>query len=317
MVIEGYPFLDALFMTVITISTVGFGEVEPLSPGGKVFTTVLIIINLGGVTYAITAFSSYFIEGDFRQDYQQFRLLKAINRMQNHVIVCGYGRNGQQACITLSDHYIPYVVVESNVELEPSLRNRGVPYIIGNANQDDILFDAGIQKARALITTLPNDAENVFVVLTARSMCPNLLIVSRASNDSTEHKLRIAGADNIIMPDKVGGNQMATLISKPDIMEFVDIILGQSTLFPSLEEICFDELRPEYRNKTLRELDIRSHTGCNIVGFKHPKSGYIINPDAELTLDAQSKIIVLGTQEQIQHLRKFFILPKPAPKASS
>jgi voltage-gated potassium channel len=310
MTIEDYPFLNALFMTVITISTVGFGEVEPLSTVGKLFTTFLILFNLGGVTYAVTVFSSYFLDGSFQSDYLQYRLNRMIDQMNQHVVVCGYGRNGRQACSTLESYGVPYVVIEKDSETETLLNRHKIPHIMGNAVEDDLLESAGIHKARGLITTLPRDAENVFVVLTARSMSADLHIISRASYSNSEHKLRIAGANSIIMPDKVGGSQMATLITKPDLMEFVDIIMGQGASHPSLEEINFEELRPQFRHKSLRELDIRSHTGCNVVGFKHRDQGYIINPEPELTLDEQTKIIALGTEEQIKTLRQFFVFPQ-------
>ena len=198
------------------------------------------------------------------------------------------------------------MVIEKDKDLIDSLRAaHDIPFVEGDATLEKHLEKAGIHEARALITTLPKDADNLFVVLTAREMNPNLLIISRASNDNSDSKLRRAGADNVIMPDKIGGAHMASLVIKPDVIEFMDYVMGQGTSSINLEEITFENLPDELKNKSIRELGIRDKSGANIVGFRTPKGEYIINPSPETIIMPEAKIFVLGTLEQINSFRDF------------
>ncbi len=177
----------------------------------------------------------------------------------------------------------------------------------GDSTQDEVLLRAGILKAKALITTLPVDADNLFIVLSARSLNPKLTIISRASEENTDKKLKIAGADNVIMPDKIGGAHMASLVMQPDVMEFVDIITGQGGDNIRLEEITFENLSQKYRNKTIKELEIGSKSGANIIGFKTSNSEYVINPSADTKIIPDAKLFVLGTTEQIKKLKALLV----------
>jgi voltage-gated potassium channel len=174
----------------------------------------------------------------------------------------------------------------------------------GDATQDEVLQKAGIERARALITTLPEDADNLFIVLSARSLNAKLFIISRASDDNSDKKLKTAGANNVIMPDRVGGAHMASLVLKPDVMEFLDFITGQGTDNIKLEEITFDNLREEFRNKSMRELEIRNKSGANIIGFKTANGEYIVNPSPDTKMIHDAKLFVLGTTEQIHKLKE-------------
>jgi len=304
-IVEDLTLLESLYMTVITLSTVGFHEVQPFSDAGRVFTILLIVGNLGIFTYTITILTRLLIDGELRDEYKRYSIAKKIRKMDNHVIVCGFGRNGRQACADLHAYGHKFVVIEKN-EIEDALYDFKIRHVQGDARQDHILTEAGISNAKSLITTLPDDAANVFVVITARHMNPNLKIISRATDDSSEEKLRRAGADNVIMPDKVGGAHMANLVTKPDVMEFVDLITGQRGNEFQVAELSIDLVNEKFQNLTIAELDIRGKTGANIIGFKTSGGEYVINPQAHQKMEEHCKLIVLGTMEQVANLERYY-----------
>jgi voltage-gated potassium channel len=305
MIIEGYHLLDAFYMTIITVATVGYGEVEPLSGGGKIFTSFLIMTSFGTFAYAVSTITRFVVDGEFNQLFKQQQLSAAIEQLTDHVIICGYGRNGRQAAQVLKKHDKRFVVIEKNPELTESINHRFRDLVLsGDSTQDETLLKAGILRAKALITTLPVDADNMFIVLTARHLNPKLSIISRASDDGSDTKIKIAGADNVIMPDKVGGAHMASLVMKPDVMEFIDHVTAQGGDNNNLEEITFNNIPEHLRNKTLRDLEIRNKSGANIIGFKTGDGTYIINPSADTQIIPEAKIFVLGTPDQIKKLKE-------------
>jgi voltage-gated potassium channel len=223
------------------------------------------------------------------------------------VIICGFGRNGKQAAHVLKKHGKRFVVIERSKDLVAAVNHKYADLVLeGDSTQDEVLIKAGIHRAKALITTLPIDADNLFIVLSAKSLNPKLTVISRASEENSDKKLKIAGADNVIMPDKLGGAHMASLVMKPDVMEFVDYITGQGGDNIRLEEITFDNLSPAYRNKTIKELEVRNKSGANIIGFKTAQGEYIINPSADTQIIPDAKLFVLGTTEQILKLKELF-----------
>jgi voltage-gated potassium channel len=208
----------------------------------------------------------------------------------------------------LKKHNKRFVVIESDEKVTTEINHKFSDLILkGDATQDDLLLKAGILRAKALITTLPTDAANLFIVLSARNLNPNLTIISRASDDGSDTKLKIAGANNVIMPDKVGGAHMASLVMKPDVMEFLDHITAQSSNGINLEEISFDSLSDTLKNKTLKDLEIRNKSGANIIGFKTDSGDYVVNPSADTEIIPQSKIFVLGSPDQIKKLKEILI----------
>lgn len=302
--ISGYTFVEALYMTVITIATVGYGEVQHLDTAGRLFTSFLIITSLFTFAYAVSSITKFVVDGEFNDFLKNRKLSAAIEKLENHVIICGYGRNGKQAAQVLKKHDKRFVVVENRHEVTELLQHRYSDLVLtGDATQDEVLLKAGILKAKALITTLPADADNLFIVLTARNLNPKITIISRASDDNSDVKLKIAGADNVIMPDKVGGAHMASLVMKPDVIEFIDYITGQGGDSINLEEITFDNIPEHLRHKTLKDLEIRNRSGANIVGFKTAMGEYIVNPSADTKIIPEAKIFVLGTPEQIKRLK--------------
>lgn len=306
MVISGYSFIDAIYMTVITVTTVGFGEVKPFTPEEKIFTIFLILTSIVLFGYAVSTFSEYLVSGRLFDYFKHKRVEKKIAKLKGHTIVCGYGRNGRQAIVKLKNYNKQFVIVERNKEVVQKLESEEYLCINGDATLDETLMSAGILEASNLITALPKDADNLFVVLTARQLNRNFKIISRASNESSYSKLKIAGADNVIMPDKLGGDHMASLVTTPDVIEFVDRLTIEGDTTANLEEIDIDELPENYLGKTILDLDLRKKTGCTVIGYRHPDRDYIINPEANSVLISGAHLIVLGRPEQITRLRELF-----------
>ena len=305
-IISDYSWIDALYMTVITITTVGFGEVQPLDPQAKIFTIFLILTSVIIVGYALTIITEFIISKNDISELKQKKMQKKIDALSNHVVICGFGRNGKQAAKKLLTHKRSFVVVESNKEIIDKHQNEDILFVLGNANEDEVLQLAGIERAECLISALPNDSDNVFVVLSARQMNNTARIISRASNESSNSKLKLAGANNVILPDKIGGDHMASLVVVPDLLEFIDnlSIVGSSSI--NIEEIAVEKLYNTSNIKTIQDLDLRKKTGCNVIGYKDETGHYTINPEANQKLVPNSKVIVLGRPEQIQNLNNTY-----------
>jgi voltage-gated potassium channel len=303
-IVEGYSFGDAFFMTVITMSTVGFREVQPLSDPGKIFTVFLIFFSFGIFAYVISTFTRMLVDGVFHHYYKDNRVRKRIKKLANHVVVCGYGRNGKQSVVELKDHEEDFVIIESSEEEIVRIReDDSLLYIQGNATDETTLKLAQVERARALITTLPNDADNLFVVLSARQFNPNMTIISRASHDNSDSKLKRAGATNVIMPDKIGGQRMAKLVAQPDVIEFIDSIVLQHSNDVTLKEISCADMDHCYQGQTIEKIGIRNLSGANIIGLKTADMNYIFNPGPDRVLSNEDKLFVLGTPEQLDKLK--------------
>jgi len=306
MILSDYSFVDALYMTVITITTVGFGEVQPFTPEEKIFTVFLILTSITVFGYAVSIFSEYLVSGKLFEQFKHRKVEKKVKSLKGHTIVCGFGRNGKQAILKLKNYNQQFVVVEKDKEIAAELDVNNLLNIQGDATLDETLLRAGIKNAATLITALPSDADNLFVVLTANQLNSTCKIISRASNESSYAKLKIAGASNVIMPDKLGGDHMASLVVTPDVIEFVDRLTIEGETTANLEEIAVDDLPKKYINKTILDLDLRRETGCTVIGIRTPDRDYIINPEAETALINGSSLIVLGRPEQIVKLRELF-----------
>lgn len=307
MYIADFDFLDALYMTVLILSTVGFKEVQPLDYESKIFTIGLILTSILLYGYILSAITEYMSNNQLFQELKFKKVQKKISKLTGHTIVCGYGRNGKQAVARLISYNQPCVVVENRIELMDDLeRNDKIMHIKGDATDDEALIRAGIKEAKHLITTLPSDADNLFVVLSARQLNKTCTIISRASNDSSYSKLKIAGADNVIMPDKLGGGHMASLVVTPDLLEFIDRLSLIEEEKNSIIELPIEVLPSEFKNKSILDLDLRRKSGCTVVGLKTANKEYIINPDGNTLLEPGSKLIVIGKPEQIRKLNGLF-----------
>ncbi len=295
-------------MTVITLSTVGYTEVGPLSEQGRVFAIVFILIGFLIVALAIRFIVEYLISGWSLSVIKQKKNREMINTLNEHTIICGYGRNGRQAVARLKRHQKSYVVIEQDEQLIEE--NEGeVLFFKGNALSDEVLVATGIKRAKNLISALPNDADNLFVVLSARQLKPEITIVSRVSEESNQSKLALAGANHVIMPDKIGGDYMAALLTVPDLIHFLGALdWWPDEISPNVEEVSLSKIPKAYQNKSLAEIQFRKKTGCNVIGYQDENGKQVINPDANHSLSAQGKLIVLGSSEALQKLNRMFQL---------
>lgn len=309
MLLENYPFVDAFYMTVITASTVGFGEVHPLSDVGRIFVSFYILFNLLVVAYLVSVLTAYIFDGELRHLFRMIRADQEIKSFRDHVIVCGFGRNGFKAYDELRHSGARAVVVEQNQALVTAANEAGhqIPAVFGDATLDSTLRQAGIAHARALITALPKDADNVFVALSARELNPNIIIIARASARSSVSKLISAGASSVVLPDEIGGSHMANLVIRPEVIRFLDMISGLDPNKLRLEELSFNEFKPALRGQSIRELDVRSRTGATIIALRRGQGGELeVSPAADYRTAAGDVLLVLGNEAQIQALHQQF-----------
>lgn len=307
--IEGYSFLDAAYMTVITMSTVGFEVLggNGFSPGGKLFVIFLIIFTLGLFTYTVSTITSFMVEGEVKNLFRGYRLFKEISKTKNHIVICGLGRNGRQAAIELIAEKVPFVAIESNAEVINSFLEDYPDALVikGDATEEDMLHHANIEHAKGAICALADDAANVFVTLSIRQLNGKLPVVARASNESTIKKLEIAGANKVILPNVLGGRQMAKVLTKPALMDFVDLVTGRGQFHLNLEMIeCTS--RHKLVGRTLSELNIRSRTGVLVLGLQDGRGDFQMNPDVNKPIRDEEKLFVIGTNEQIADFWKEF-----------
>ncbi len=303
--LSNLSWLDALYMTVITITTVGFTEVGPMPVEAKIFTVFLIVSSVFISAYAISVVTEYVVGRNTLQLLKKKKVKNSIKDLNNHVIVCGYGRNGMQVGERLRAYKRPFVVIENNEEIIEK-HEHDTLFIEGDANEDEILRQAGVERAGYLITAIPDDAVNLFVVLTARQLNANLFIISRASQATSQQKLEFAGANKVVMPDKIGGEHMASLIVMPDLITFINNLSTEGENTTHLEEVEIADFKSQIDCSSIRDLDLRRITGCTIIGYMAPDGEYIINPEADLQLEPKGKVIVLGRPEQIQKLNQMF-----------
>ncbi len=307
----GYKFLsdftwvEAIYMTIITVTTVGFSEVRPLDADAKIFTVFLIVTSVFIFGFAISVVTEYILGRNSLEMLKKKKVKKQIDSLSNHVVVCGFGRNGMQAAEKLMAYKKPFVVIEKDKEI---IERHGeeVLFVEGDANEDEVLLQAGIERAQYLITAVPDDAANLFIVLSARQLNKSLFIISRASQVTSLKKLEFAGADKVIMPDKIGGDHMASLVVMPDLITFMDKLSLEGEHTTNLEEVSIEDFTNQMECNSLRDLDLRRKTGCTIIGYIAPDGKYIINPEADMELQPNSKVIVLGRPEQIRKLNEMF-----------
>ncbi len=310
MFIEGYDLLSAFYMSIITISTVGFTEVFELSKTGRLFTSFYIIFNLAIFAYVISVFTTFLFEGKLRSILFRMKDYRDIKKLNNHIIVCGYGRNGMKACEELLREGREFVVIERDVEVRDALpADTEFIMLIGDATLDHTLLAAGIKKASQIIIATPGDADNVFITLTARELNPEIRIISRASESQTEPKLYRAGADHVIMPDHVGGMFMAQLVTKPVIIEFLDLLTGRGRDREKyhLESFSYHDLKAEFRNKTLKDLDIKRLTGATVIAAKDNVKGLIPNPPEDTFIGEDDTVILLCSENNKDNVSRILM----------
>ncbi|MDX1479341.1 MAG: NAD-binding protein [Saprospiraceae bacterium] len=306
--LEGYSFQEGLYMTIITISTVGYTEVRPLSDSGQLFATILILVNIGIFAYLLAAFSYYVVQGEVFRKWHLRLITKEINKLKDHVIICGYGRHGREIVDHFMIHNTPCVVIENEHDRIEQVQNseKKILYIEGDATYDDTLREAGVQHARALITALPDDADNVLITLSAKQLNPDIKVISRASDPATEAKLQRAGANHVVLPEQIGGFFMATLVNKPGAIEFLSFVTNEKNMIDiAFEELRYEDLPQSCRDITIGDLNIGPTTGTHIIGFIRPDGSFIVNPDGSETVVPGSSMITLGTRKQLNQLKTY------------
>ena len=299
--IEGWTLFDSLYMTVITLATVGFREVAPLSDAGRAFTILLIVFGAGIIAYAIGSMIQILVEGQVLKVLGRKKLEKQISKLSDHYIICGYGRIGAMIAREFAARpRCPFVVVENDPEVCERLAGEGHLFVRGNATDDETLLEAGIDRARGLITAVTSDTANVYITLTARGLKPDLFILARAGEESSELKLIRAGANKVVSPYTIGATRMAQAILRPSVVDFIEIATGSQNVELQIEEICISG-PSKLIGKTLVTSGIRKETGVIIVGIKRG-SGMLFNPAPETSIEQGDILITLGDPTAISHL---------------
>ncbi|MBI5633801.1 MAG: potassium channel protein [Nitrospirae bacterium] len=299
MLLEGWNFTDSLYMTVITLASVGFKEVNDLSLTGRMFTIILIIGGVGTVAYALSAGAKIILEGELQEIYGRRRLERKIKELKNHYIVCGYGRMGKIICRELHEKNIKFVIVEKQPDIHREDENLLI--LPGDATKDEVLKELGIEKAKGLVSVLPTDAENLFVVLSARGLNPNLFIVARAGEEGSEKKLVRAGADKVVSPYHIGGLRIAHTVLKPAVVDFIEFATKSGNIDLQMEEVLIKE-SSELVGKSLDECGIGRELGIIIVAIKKPNGEMKFNPTFKSAIKTGDTLIALGESSKLKNL---------------
>lgn len=310
-VIEGWSVLEALYMTVITISTVGFKEIQEPSNAGRVFTVMLILGGASMMLYGLTTLLEFVVGGQLSGMYRRRALSRQLDKLEGHYVLCGYGRVGRTVAEEFESYGVPFVVVDSNPNVREILEEEGRLYVIEEASDDEVLERVGIQRARGLVAAVDSDADNMYVVLSARTLNPSLQIVARANVDASIHKLRKAGADQVISPYGIGGKKMAALLVKPTVSDYLDVVTGGGQVEFRLEEFVLNNTCDAV-GKSIGELEIRRQAGATILGVKNAASGvFDTNPSPDHKLRVDDVLIAIGTPEDIAGLEELFACSLP------
>jgi voltage-gated potassium channel len=298
MLIEGWNVLDAIYMTITTMATVGFGEIHPLSAQGRVFTIGLIILGVGGALYLLTAIMQFVFEGHLGRDLERRRMQRRIDSLRDHFLLCGFGRVGRQVSHDFRAAGVPFIVIDVNQASLDLAAEEGCLCVRGDAADDDTLRRAGIEVARGLVTCVNSDADNIFVTLSARALRSDLFIVARGNNDDTAPKLRRAGADRVVSPYSIGGRQMAMLATRPAAVELIDRVLSHADVDLLLEDFTVRAGSPLI-GKTVREIGKEIAPGVLILAIRR-QAQLFTQPEADVAVNAGDELVAFGTSAQLQ-----------------
>ena len=301
--LEGLSPIDAFYMTAITISTVGFGEVKPFTPAGRIFTVALIAAGGGLAAYLLKTAVEFLVSGDWRTQLEHERRQTMLRKLTDHIIVCGYGRVGREVAHELRAEKLPFVVMDKDPDKIARIQDAGYLALQGNAANEIYLKEAGIERARGLVAAVNSDAENVFIVLTARGLRPNLTIVARANYEDSESKLLRAGANRVIFPYRISGRRMVTMMVRPHVADFLDEVTHAGEQELLVEQVWLAQSSPLV-GQTLGQADLRNLFNITILACRSADGQVNTHPGAEMTLCADSHLVVLGTRDQIQALAR-------------
>ena len=300
-VVEGWSAWDAFYMTVITVTTVGYREVHPLSRAGEAFTAVLLLVGVGSVFYAVTLFAARLVEGGVQVRWAARQQARMIDALTNHFIVCGFGRIGGIIADEFRRQGVPHVVIERDPERIRTLIDRGGIAMCADSSSEEVLTRAHIERARGLIAAVGTDAENVYTVLTARLLRPDLYIISRAETDDAVRKLQRAGADKVLAPYQLGGIQIAQTALRTAVVDFVQIATSAAHLELSMEQILIDA-GGALAGRTLADANVRQRYGVIVVAIQRADGRMEFNPAAERSLAPGDHLVALGPPERLKEL---------------
>jgi voltage-gated potassium channel len=301
--IEGWNFLESLYTTIQTISTVGYGDYTPQTGEGKLFTIILIIFGVGTMLYTVGMLAETMVEGRLRALAGKGKQGKMIEKIKNHYIICGCGRIGQLICRELKADKMDFVVIDSDPEVIQKIEEEGFVYYRGDATQDKSLLGAGIKRAKGIVCVLPTDAENLYVILTAKELNPNIYVLSRSEEEESEHRLLRAGADRVMSPYILGGMRMAMAILRPAMLDFIEITTSRQSLELRMEEMSVCDGSPII-GKSLEESEIRHNFGLIIVAVKKDSGKMIFNPLANYVIEKGDKLIAMGEDDNVSRFTK-------------
>ncbi len=305
--IEEWSFVDSFYATIITLSTVGYGDFVPVTAGGKFFTVFIIIFGVGTMLYSFGLISETVIEGRLRGLLGRGKLEKMIEKMGNHYIICGCGRIGFLICRELAAEKVPCVVIDNNPEVIQKVQDEGFIYCKGDATQDKTLIEAGIKRAKGIVCVLPSDAENLYVILTAKELNQNIYIMSRSEEEESEHRLVRAGADRVMSPYTLGGVRMAMAILRPAMLDFIEITTRRQSLELRMEEISVCKGSPII-GMSLEESGIRQRYGLIIVAVKKDSGKMIFNPLADYVIAEGDRLIAMGEDENVKQFAQVCLI---------
>jgi voltage-gated potassium channel len=301
--IEGWDLLDSLYMTIITISTVGYGEVHEIGPGGRVFTVLLIIFGVSIITYMVSLVVETLIAGEIRSVLGRRKVGKRIKSLRDHYIICGYGRIGSIICKELTHKAIPLMVIEKDGQVLDQLEQDKILYMDGDATNEETLLEAGIEKAKGLVTVVSSDAENVYICLTARGLNPRLYVLSRAEDEASERKLVRAGANKVILPYMLGGRRMVQAIIRPTVSDFLESAVHDQSFELEIEEITVGK-DSRLVNQTLVDSGIRQDMDIIIIGIKEKAGTMVFNPSSQTKIQSHDILIAMGRNKDLENLRR-------------
>jgi len=301
MTIEKWRFLDALYMTVITLGTVGFKEVHDLSDSGKMFTMCLIVVGVSVLGYIVGSLAQIMFEGQFQRIIGRKKVEKQIGALKEHYIICGFGRIGSLICREFKANDLPFVIVEKSADALEKLDEEGYLHMRGDATLDETLLKAGIKRAKGLISVVTSDTENVYITLTARGLNPDLYILARSGEEGSDIKLKRAGASKVVSPYIIGGSRMAQSILRPNVVDFIEIATGSEHMDLQMEEITIPP-HSAFAGETLVSSGFRKAIGVIIVGIKKAHGKMIFNPHSQAKIEGGDTLIVLGEPPSIAKL---------------
>jgi len=302
-VIQGWSYFDSLYMTVITLATVGFSEIGAMTAAGRAFTIALIAGGVVTLAFAVQFSVNYVYQSNVLGNIWRRRMQQKIDSMKNHVIVCGYGNIGRHTVEQLLAAGVELVVIDRELADTDFFAEKKVPYIIGDATDEDVLKRAGIERATVLVTLVGSDADNLFITMSAVAMKPGIRVIARAEDASARNKLLRAGADKVVLPYEIGGRRIAALVSSPTVVELLDIVMSAENMELRMVDLPVGA-GSKLKGRTLVESDIRKNTGSIVLAIRKSDGRMVTNPPPETRIEENDRLICLGTKDQIQPLRK-------------